>query len=234
MPLQFFGRGSAFADEHNSAFFIENNELVMIDCPAAAFQKVKRMGWDRFDNIYILVTHTHGDHTGGIGMMLQYVWFASGMKKRATIVAPSEAVREDLILLLNRIEGCEPDWYEITTADGLHKNWLVQAIPTTHTQPLQGKCFGYQLRVQGTNVIYTGDTATLEPFTPLLQNGSHLYAEAATFRSDVHLYIDDILPTLEQLSKNGISVFLMHLDDENTVTKKIDGTLIRLAQLYEK
>lgn len=83
-------------------------------------------------------------------------------------------------------------------------------------------------------MIYTGDTATLEPFTPLLQNGTYLYAEAATFHSGVHLYIDDILPKLEQLTHNGISVFLMHLDDENTVIKKIDGTLIRLAQLYEK
>ena len=27
--LKFLGRGSAFADEHNSAFFIENNEFVL-------------------------------------------------------------------------------------------------------------------------------------------------------------------------------------------------------------
>ena len=61
------------------------------------------MNWERYDNIYILVTHTHGDHSGGVGTMLQYVWFASYMKKKVTIVAPSAGVKEDLLLLLMRI-----------------------------------------------------------------------------------------------------------------------------------
>ncbi len=53
--LQFLGRGSAFSDEHNSAFFIEDNELVLIDCPATSYQKVKKMNWEQYDNIYILL-----------------------------------------------------------------------------------------------------------------------------------------------------------------------------------
>ena len=82
---------------------MEDNELVLIDCPATSYQKVKKMNWERYDNIYILVTHTHGDHSGGVGTMLQYVWFASYMKKKVTIVAPSAEVKEDLLLLLMRI-----------------------------------------------------------------------------------------------------------------------------------
>lgn len=35
------------------------------------------MNWNQYDNIYILITHTHGDHSGGIGTMLQFVWLAS-------------------------------------------------------------------------------------------------------------------------------------------------------------
>ena len=234
MPLRFFGRGSAFADLHNSAFFEHNIELVIIDCPATTFQIVKNMNWEKYDNIYILITHTHGDHAGGVGMMLQYVWFASGMNKRATIVAPSEEVKEDLILLLNRIEGCEPEWYNITTAADLEKEWLIQAVPTKHTKPLDGKCFGYQLNVDGCNVVYTGDTATLEPFVPMLCKGSVLYAEAATFRSDVHLFLEDMLPIFNDLINNDISVYLMHLDREDVVNEMIEGTLIKLAPLYER
>lgn len=233
MPLQFFGRGSAFADQHNSAFFIHNNELVIIDCPAATFQIVKKMGWDKYDNIYILITHTHGDHAGGVGMMLQYVWFASGMKKRATIVAPSEKVKEDLILLLNRIEGCESEWYNITTAEKLDKEWLIQAVPTKHTAPLDGKCFGYQLNIDGCNAVYTGDTATLDPFAPLLNKGSVLYAEASTFKSDVHLFLEDMLPTYNDLINKGVSVYLMHIDREDVVKELIKETQIHLAPLYK-
>lgn len=233
MPLQFFGRGSAFADEHNSAFFIQNNELIILDCPSSTFQKVKRMDWSKYDNIYILITHTHGDHAGGVGMMLQFVWFASSMKKRATIVAPSEEIMNDLIILLNRIEGCEPEWYDITTASRLNKPWLIRSIPTKHTLPLDGRCFGYQLLVDDTNIIYTGDTATLDPFIPILTKGSVLYTEASTFKSEVHLYLSDILPTLNKLVDNGIDVYLMHLDREKIINEMIDGTEIKLAPLYK-
>ena len=43
--LQFFGRGSAFADQHNAAFFREQGDLILLDCPGTAFQKVKHFNW---------------------------------------------------------------------------------------------------------------------------------------------------------------------------------------------
>ena len=137
--------------------FVEDNELVLIDCPATSYQKVKKMNWEQYDNIYILVTHTHGDHSGGIGTMLQYIWFASYMKKKVTIVAPSAEVKDDLLLLLMRIEGCEQEWFDIVTADKLNRKWLAASVPTTHVKPLESKCFGYHLIIHGNNVVYTGD-----------------------------------------------------------------------------
>lgn len=189
---------------------------MLIDCPATSYQKIKKMKWERFDNIYILITHTHGDHSDGVGTMLQYVWFASGMKKKATIVVPSEEVKADLLLLV-RIEGCESKWFNIVTADDFHKNWLVSAVSTTHVKLLKEKCFGYHLSIHGNNVVYTGDTATLEPFMPLLKSGSFLYTEAAYYKSDVHLYIKDMLPEFFQLAENGVHVYLIHLDNEEEI-----------------
>ena len=231
--LLFLGRGSAFADEHNSAFFVEDNELVLIDCPATSYQKVKKMNWEQYDNIYILVTHTHGDHSGGVGTMLQYVWFASYMKKKVTIVAPSAEVKEDLLLLLMRIEGCEQAWFNIITADELDKKWFISAVPTTHVKPLAGRCFGYHLNIHGNNVVYTGDTATLEPFKPLLKRGSFLYTEAAYYKSDVHLYLKEMLPEFIKLSDSGVHVYLMHLDVEDKIKELIDGTTLRFVKIYK-
>ncbi|MBQ6181247.1 MAG: MBL fold metallo-hydrolase [Ruminococcus sp.] len=232
--LLFLGRGSAFADEHNSAFFDEDNELVLIDCPATSYQKVKKMNWQQYDNIFILVTHTHGDHSGGVGTMLQYVWFASYMKKKVTIVAPSEEVKQDLLLLLMRIEGCQQEWFDIVTAGELDKKWLTAAVPTTHVKPLEGKCFGYHLNIHGCNVVYTGDTASLEPFRPLLGKGSFLYTEAAFYKSDVHMYLKDMLPEYISLAESGVHVYLMHLDNEEEIKKMIAGTPLRLAMLYRQ
>ncbi|MBP7187220.1 MAG: MBL fold metallo-hydrolase [Ruminococcus sp.] len=232
--LLFLGRGSAFADEHNSAFFTDDNDLVLIDCPATSYQKVKKMDWDKYENIYILITHTHGDHCGGTGTMLQYVWFASYMKKKVTIVAPSEEVKQDLLTLLMRIEGCEKEWFNIITDDELDKKWFRSAVPTKHVKPLEGRCFGYHLNINGNNVVYTGDTATLGPFRELLDNGSFLYTEAAWYKSEVHMYLADMIEEYIKLTENGVHVYLMHLDVEDEIRKMISGTPLKLVSLYDQ
>lgn len=228
--LSFFGRGSAFADEHNSAFFADGKDLVLIDCPASAFQKVKHFDFDRYENIYVLITHTHGDHAGGVGMFLQYVYFA--LHRKAVIVVPCRAVYDDMEILLNRIEGCEADWYRMITADKLEKEWFVKAVPTKHSESLKGKCFGYVLRIENRTAVYTGDTAELEPFEPYLESGSVLYTELSLYKTAVHLYYKDILPELKKYAENGMEVYIMHLDDEKEMQKLISGTGIELAPCY--
>ena len=96
-----------------------------------------------------------------------------------------------------------------------------------------GRCFGYHLRIQGNDVVYTGDTATLEPFEPLLKKGVYLYTETAYCESGVHLYIREYLSEFEELSNNGIHVYLMHIDREEEISKIIEGTKIKLAPLYK-
>jgi len=229
--LKFLGRGSAFADEHNSAFFFHDNDLILIDCPASSFQKVKKMNLSAVKNIYILITHTHGDHSGGVGTMLQFAWFV--LQNPVTIVAPSDTVKNDLLTLLIEIEGCEPEWFNIVTADELHCEWLVSAVPTTHAQTLNGKCFGYHLSIQGNDVVYTGDTATLVPFLPLLHSGAYLYSEISFYKSGVHLFYIDTLPILKGLVQKGVKVYLMHLDNEEELTKIVQNTGLELAPLYQ-
>lgn len=229
--LHFLGRGSAFADEHNSAFFYHNDALILIDCPASSLKKLKRMNLAAMKKIYILVTHTHGDHSGGVGTMLQFAWFV--LHNPVTIVAPSEIVRNDLQTLLIRIEGCKPEWFSLVTADELDCEWLVSAVPTIHARTLDGKCFGYHLKVHENDVIYTGDTVTLDPFLPLLHNGAYLYSEIAFYKSDAHLFYTDTLPILKELAQKGVKVYLMHLDNEQELSKLIENTDLHLAPLYQ-
>lgn len=114
----------------------------------------------------------------------------------------------------------------------IDKKWFIASVPTVHVKPLEGKCFGYHLNIHGNNAVYTGDTATLEPFKPLLKSGSFLYTEAAFYKSEVHLYLKDMLNEFISLSDSGVNIYLMHLDVEEKIKGIIDGTAIRLAVLY--
>ncbi len=235
--LQFFGRGSAFEKEQNSAFFVDQGDLVLFDCPMSAFHRLKAIGPDKLtyphktETIYVLVTHTHCDHTGGLPMLIHYAFYVWHLP--VVVAAPSSEVRDDLEYLIGRLDGCNPASYTLTTANTLDR-WKVAAIPTSHSPSLSGRCFGYSLLAGDRPLVYTGDTCTLEPFLPYLEPGVTLYTEAAATFSPVHLYIHDRLPLLSELAAKGITVFLMHLDDEAQIQNAIDGTSLTLAPLYSE
>jgi len=233
--LAFAGRGSAFTDEHNSAFFIENKTLILLDCPMSAFQKYKLLNYEFINQIVILVTHTHGDHIGGIGTMIHYAQFI--LHKPVVVTAPSETVEQELKMLLSQIEGCNQDAYAVITAENLKESWFVDVIPTQHVKQLSGKCFGYCLKIQNKNIVYTGDTKTLTPFLPYLKKGDVLYTEVSYYqkpddKNAVHLSWEEIRPVLLDLIQKDIQVYLMHLDDEKEILKQIQGTELKLAPLY--
>lgn len=194
MSLEFFGRGSGFTCEHTSAYFTtKDKEIIIIDCPVSTFQKLRDVNLDNYDDCYVLITHTHGDHIGGLGLFVQYAFFT--LKRSVTIVAPSNAVANDILTLLT-IEGND-------------------------TSLLENKCFGYNLIIDNTNVVYTGDTSTLKPFLPYLTDYSVLYVDTSVHYGMIHLKLDDSLSELVSFTSRHIKVYLMHLDDVNAAKNMI-------------
>ncbi|MBO4863732.1 MAG: ribonuclease Z [Eubacterium sp.] len=243
--LKFLGRNSAFNPEQNSAFFVSGDSLVLLDCPMSALQKMIKIGKKGFgsdeplNRIYVIVTHTHGDHVGGIPMLIHYAYYV--WKLPVTVAAPSKEVAEDLLFLIERLEGCERDAYTLVNLgndggdfaepDENLKSWVKDVILTEHTPGLKGRCFGYHLDIAGTSVIYTGDTGTLEPFKPFLTEGAVLYTEASAYDSPVHISLKRELGYLEGITKKGVTVYLMHLDNEDEIKNIIEGSNIKIAPM---
>ena len=227
--LKFLGRGSAFTDEHNSAYFVADDELVLIDCPMSAFLRLNDKNLALYDHIYVLITHTHGDHAGGIGMLIDLLQFS--VKTPITIVAPSKDVEADLFYLISRVEGCNSAWYELINADELDKDWFISSIPTTHTEELAGKCFGYYLSVEGNKVIYTGDTNTILPYEKFIESGAYLYTEISAYKTSVHLYCSDMVKKITDYVASGVHVYLMHMDDEKRIAQVMKDTGAEFAPL---
>ena len=182
-----------------------------------------------FDHVYVLVTHTHGDHVGGIGMLIDLLEFT--VKTPITIVAPSKDVEADLFYLISRIEGCSSSWYDLISVEDLDKDWFVCSIPTSHTEELAGKCYGYCLNIDGNNVVYTGDTNTLIPFEKYLKKDTYFYCEMSAYKSPVHLYCTDMADRIKEMVDSGIHVYLMHMDDEKRILQVMEDTGAELAPL---
>lgn len=229
--LKFLGRGSAFTDEHNSAFFVENNEFVLLDCSMTTFRALNDFDMTLYDRIYVLVTHTHGDHVSGIGMLIDLMHFT--VKTPVTVVAPSMTVKEDLHYMLSRLEGCGSDWFTLVSSDEIKKDWLLCSVPTKHTEELDGRCFGYLLNVHGVNVVYTGDTSTILPFEKYLSEGTYLYTEMSAYKSPVHLYCEDMAEKIKAYKAAGVHVYLMHMDDEEKIMEIMKGTGAEPAPLLK-
>jgi ribonuclease BN (tRNA processing enzyme) len=167
----------------------------------------------------VLVTHTHGDHTGGLGTFIHYAFYNLG--RHVMVIAPSDEVKADLQYLLTRIEGCDPDAYTLVTPNEVMRPWLIGVIPTRHTPQLEGRCFGYRLLINGKKIIYTGDTATLTSFMPYLTNGVYLYTDVSSYKSGVHLHVDDLV---EQVRGLDIHLYLMHFDDFEAIMRAANGS----------
>lgn len=229
--LKFLGRGSAFSDANNSAFFMHGTKIILLDCPMSSFNIVKKMDLSKISGIDILITHTHSDHVNGIAMLIDFCWFVT--KVPVTVVAPSDRVLTDLKYLLKELDGCEDGWYTITTTSEYNAPFVKAVIPTKHADQLDGKCFGYNLEIDGNNIVYTGDSRIIDPFLPYITEGTTLYMEISTYRSEVHMYLDDMLPFIKSTISKGVKVYLMHLDNEKDILSKTEGTGAELAPLYK-
>lgn len=221
MKLKFLGRDTGFGDVHTSAYFTSDDELVIIDCPVSTFQKLKHSDLSKYKKVYFLITHTHGDHIGGLGLTIQYFHFV--LKKKVTIIAPSILTLNDITTLL-KIEGVNFSWYKVL--DCFHfpykgKKWSVKSIFTTHSPNI--RCFGYRINLNGHLIVYTGDTNTLSPYIPVSYENYYceLYVDTCVSKNPVHLNLEESLPQFLKLISDGCHIYLMHLDDANEAQKLI-------------
>jgi glyoxylase-like metal-dependent hydrolase (beta-lactamase superfamily II) len=96
MNIKFLGTGGAFDFEKgNAAAIVEmDGKNILIDCGFTTLPKLASL--DLLDKIdYILVTHLHGDHSGGLSTLLVYA--AARLKKKIPIIVPTDRFHAELV-----------------------------------------------------------------------------------------------------------------------------------------
>jgi hypothetical protein len=67
---------------------------------------------------------------------------------------------------------------------------------------------------------------------PYLTDGAYLYTEASAYDSPVHLHIDKLRALMPELKSRNVKVFIMHLDDEETLCSAAEKIGAVPAPLY--
>lgn len=203
--LTFLGKNSGFGDNNNSAYAENNNNLYIIDCGFSIFNVIKnKFDFKKYNSINVIITHLHNDHAGSLSQLILYLWFIYNIK--VNVICKCNKIKEYL-----DITGTPNEAYNLK--DSLDN---LEFIKTEHTKYLDA--YGFKIKIDEKNILYTGDTNTLEPFIPYLDNTDELYIDVSKF-GGAHIKIDDIYKNLKTLKQNGIAIYLMHLDDEEYVAE---------------
>ena len=205
--LKFLGKDSGFGDENNCAYIEKNNKLLLIDCGFTVFKKIKeRFDLSKYDEIKVIITHLHNDHAGSLSQLILYSYF--NYNKKITVLSKCEYIEQYL-----NITGVPREAYEIKED--------INFIKTEHVKYLDS--YGFSLNINNVNIVYTGDTNTLDPFLPYIKNANELYVDVSRY-GGAHLKIDDIIDTLKKIKKeNETKIILMHLDDKEYIKNVSNG-----------
>ena len=210
--LTFFGRGSGFSNENNSAYIEIGNSIILIDCGYTVFNAVRtKLDLSTFDNIYVVITHLHPDHAGSLGQLILYSGYV--VRKKVVVVTKCKNIRKLLDII-----GVNREFYQVDDGHGINLDF----IETRHTDLLDA--YGFVIKINEKKIVYTGDTSILEPFEKALKKADELYVDVSK-KGIVHLQIDEVFHKLLEIQNRGTKVYLMHLDDEEYVRDITKGKL---------
>ena len=199
--LTFLGRNTSFGGNNTSAFLVNDNRLILIDCGTSVFYTLKtNFDLSQFSAIDIIITHLHPDHAGSLGQLLMYLGYC--LKIKANVVCICKNIRTFL-----DITGVDRGLYTLSHIPE------VTFIPTEHVKHLDS--YGFKLDINDSSLVYTGDTSTLQPFMQYLKKGiNELYVDVSDI-GGVHLKFSDCIDILAQIQQAGTKVYLMHLAADN-------------------
>ena len=223
MELQFLGRGAAFnpKEGNNSAYFIENNQLFLIDCGESIFERLVENGLlEGIDAINLMITHTHSDHIGSLGTLAMYSYYT--LRKPLNIIMKKEAKHLPNVKKILEGFGCTPAMYSYVDEEQYDNRFVsfqgLRYIETSHCDELS--CYGLLFTTSNGLVYYSGDTREIENVKSLIASGQNidkLYIDTTTanFPGNVHLYIGILQEQIPEEFKS--KVYCMHVNNDQCI-----------------
>lgn len=230
MELKFLGRGAAFnpKEGNNSAYFISNNELFLIDSGETTFERlIKKDILSSVNEVNLMITHTHSDHIGSLGSLAAYIYYI--LHKRLNIILPKNPEYLDNIQSILDSFGTKAQSYKYIDESEFDDKYdefkSIRFIKTKHTDEL--KCYGLIFETDDGIIYYSGDTREIRILDELIKSGKkidkvYIDTTTANYEGNVHLYIGILEDFVPKEDRNKI--YCMHLNSDECINRALkDG-----------
>ncbi len=226
MELHFTGRGAMLnpSEGNTAAYFEDDQNFFLIDCGEDVASKLIEMGKLNQDkNYYLFITHTHGDHIGSIGTLIQYLYYVKGHRLNI-VFGPNMTYAENILGILE-LMGVTSETYNIVNTRMLeNRSPLFNKISYTESNhgmtPL--KSCGLTIDTPEGNILYTGDIADPRIITNFFSANfpdtiDKIYVDTSLNESPVHMSLE----TLKRIIPIGLrhKVYCMHINHPDLITE---------------
>ena len=227
MELTFLGRGAGFnpSEGSTSSYFIDNNELFLIDCGESIFKTIlEKKLLDSVSTINLFITHTHTDHVGSIGSLILYT---SVVKKLPVKIITGESMGylPNLKSLFD-IVGLTGQMYDFTGVSSFAGKYSlfnnVNYFKTTHCDELES-C-GILFETDSGLVLYSGDLNDPAILMEIIKSGrkiDKMYVDSSNDRKTnlhhitIHQLNEIIPPELKS------KIYCMHVNNDKCVEEAL-------------
>jgi ribonuclease BN (tRNA processing enzyme) len=200
MRLQFIGSGDAFGSggRLNTCFHVTGEQVnFLIDCGTSSLIGLKRQAIRTNDIQFILVTHFHTDHFGGIPFFILEAQFFSKRDQPLTIVGPPGLVQWYERVMEISFSGSSKTKPKFALSFLELKPKEQADVAGVKVRPFQalhgdsgGPFFSYRLEVENRTLTYSGDTEWTNELLEAAFQSDLFIAEAYFFEKKVKFHLD--------------------------------------------
>lgn len=199
MRVKFLGSGDAFGSggRLNTCFLVERERgRFLIDCGASAMISLRRFEVDPNTIDFILISHLHGDHFGGLPFLLLDAQLVSRRKRPLRIMGPRglparlEAASEALFpgsWKKERAFALELIEIDPGTSAAAASGVMVTAFEVVH--PSGAPSLALRIACDGRVIAYTGDTEWTDVLLEVGREADLLIAECYTREREVPYHL---------------------------------------------
>jgi len=191
------GTGDAFGSAgrlHSAVVVRSDNITALVDCGPCILQALQRARIPPEEIDFILVTHLHGDHVGGVPLLLLDYQYRSRRVRPLVVVGSAlcrarlEALTDMMYAELTRKRRFPVIYRTIRPEHPISiRGMRIRAFAMKHID--REPCLGYRLEHRGKVLAVTGDTSWCDSI-PAMSRGADLFlCECTEFdvRTPVHL-----------------------------------------------